>query len=74
MLTPTHDDNHLSKTFYLPSIAQSLTKISTVQEVLCQVKEKAKALKNKEAYLVLNYAIYCKALEIIMDSRNLDTA
>ena len=32
-------------------------KISTVQEVLCQVKEKGEALKSKEADLVLDHAI-----------------
>ena len=72
VLTLTHNDNHLSKTFYLPSIAQPPTKISTVEEVLCQVKKKAEALKNKEADLVLDHAIYCKALEVIMDPRNLE--
>ena len=72
MLTPAHDDNHLSKTFYLPSIAQPPTKINTVQEVLCQVKEKAEALKNKEADFVLDHVIYCKALEVIMNPRNLE--
>ena len=71
VLTPTQDDNHISKTFYLASIAQPPTKISTVQEVLCQVKQKAEALKNKEADLVLDHAIYCKVLEVIMDTRNL---
>ena len=38
VLTLTHDDNHVSKMFYLPSIAQPRTKIRTFQEVLCQVK------------------------------------
>ena len=72
MLTPAHDDNHLSKTFYLPSIAQPPTKISTVQEILCQFKEKADILKNKEVNLVLHHAIYCKVLEVIMDLKNLE--
>ena len=58
--------------FYLPSIAQPLTKMSTAQEVLCQPKEKAEGLKNKEAGLVLDHAIYCKALEIIMDPRKFE--
>ena len=71
VLTPTQDDNHISKTFYLASIAQPPTKISTVQGVLCQVKQKAEALKNKEADFVLDHAIYCKVLEVIMDTRNL---
>ena len=72
MLTPTHDDNHLSKTFYLPSVAQPPTKISTLQEVLCKVKEKAETLENKEADLVLEHAIYCKVLEVIMGTINLE--
>ena len=71
VLTPTHDSNHLSRMFYLPSIAQPPTKISTVEEVLYQVNQKAEVLKNKEADLVLDYAIYCKALEVIMDPRNI---
>ena len=72
MLTSTHYDNHLSKTFYLASVAQPPTKIGTLQEVLCQVKEKAETLENKEADLVLDYAIYCKVLEVIMNTRNLE--
>ena len=58
--------------FYFPRIAQPTTEISTVQEVLCQVKEKAESLKKKEAYIVLNHAVYCKALGVIMDPRNLE--
>ena len=72
VLTSTHDDNHLSKTFYLPSVSQPPTKISTLQEVLCQVKEKAETLENKEADLVLDHAIYCKVLEVTMNTRNLE--
>ena len=72
MLIPTHDDKHLSKTIYLASIDQPPKKVSTVQEVLCQVKEKANVLKNKEADLVLNHAIYCNGLEVIMGPRNLE--
>ena len=67
VLTPTHNGNHLSWTFYLPSIDQPPTKIRTVQEILCHVKEKAEALKNKEADL-----IYCKTLEIILYPRKLE--
>ena len=72
MLIPTHDDKHLSKTIYLPSIDQPPKKVSTVQEVLCQVKEKANVLKKKETDLVLNHAIYCNGLEVIMGPRNLE--
>ena len=39
-------------------------KINTVQEVLCQVKEKTEAQKNKEANLFYEKAIYCKVLEV----------
>ena len=56
LLTPTHDDNHLCKMFYLPSIAQPPTKMSTAQEVLYQIKEKTEGLKNKEVDLVLDHA------------------
>ena len=62
----------ISKVYYLPSIDQSPTKMSTVQEVLLQVKAKAEALNNREADLVFDHAIYCKALEILMDPRNLE--
>ena len=72
VLTPTHDDKHLSKTIYLASIDQPPKKVSTVQEVLCQVKEKLKFLKNKEGDLALDYAIYCNGLEVIMGPRNLE--
>ena len=50
-----------NKVFYLPSIDKSPTKISTVYEILFQVKAKAEALSNTEADLVLDHAIYCKA-------------
>ena len=72
VLKQIHDDNHLIKTFYLQSIGQPPTKIRTVQEVLCQIKEKAEALKNKKVDLVLDNAIYCKSLEVMMDPRNLE--
>ena len=44
--------------------------MDTIQEVLCQVKEKAEALNLKETDLVLDHAIYCKAVEIVMSKRN----
>ena len=44
--------------------------MDTIQEELCQVKEKAEALNLKEADLVLDHAIYCKAAEIVMSERN----
>ena len=57
--------------FYLPSIDKSPTKINTVYEVLLQVKAKAEALRNTEADLVLDHAIYCKALLILMEPKNM---
>ena len=45
--------------------------MSTVQEVLQQVKVKAKFLKNTEADLFLDNVIYSKALEVLMDPPNL---
>ena len=44
--------------------------MDTIQDVLCQVKKKAEALNLKETDLVLDHAIYCKALEIKMSERN----
>ena len=57
--------------FYLPSIDKSPTKIITVYEVLLQVKAKAEALRNTEADLVLDHAIYCKALLIPMEPKSM---
>ena len=39
----------------------------TVQDVLIQCKEKTEALNLLERNLVLDHAIYAKAIEIIMD-------
>ena len=55
---------------YLPTTNKSPTKMDTVQEILFQVKEKAEALNHKETDLVLDHAIYCKAVEIVMQERN----
>ena len=55
---------------YLPSINSSPTKTSTVQEVLIQVKQKAEKLCLTEADLVLDHAIYSKALEILTNPVN----
>ena len=55
---------------YLPSINSSPTKMSTVQEVLIQVKQKAEKLGLTEADLVLDHTIYSKALEILMNPVN----
>ena len=40
--------------------------MDTIQEILCQVKEKAEAFDLKETDLALDHAIYCKAVEVVM--------
>lgn len=57
---------------YLPTIPKSPTSMDTVQEVLRLCKEKAESLNLTETDLVLDHAIYSKAVEIIMLSRNAD--
>ena len=64
-------ETETSKIFYLPSIAESPIKMSTVHEVLSQVKAKAEFPNNVDADLVLDQAIYSKALETLVDPRNL---
>ena len=59
-----HLPDTISEVYYLPSINQSPTKMETVQEVLLQVKAKAEALDLTKVDLVLDHAIYCKALEV----------
>ena len=46
------------------------TKMETVKEVLVQFKEKVTQLGLSETDLVLDHAIYCKAVEIIMNDRH----
>ena len=53
-------------------INKSLTKMETVLELLRQCKEKAESLNLKETDLVLDHAIYAKAVEIVMDERYFD--
>ena len=48
------------------------TKMETVKEVLVQFKEKVTQLGLSETDLVLDHAIYCKAVEIIMNDRHTD--
>ena len=57
---------------YLPTINKSPTKMETVQEVLIQVKQRAEALTLNETDLVLDHAIYCKAVETVMQKRNVE--
>eukprot|EP00794_Sanderia_malayensis_P011579 gene11579-12772_t len=55
---------------YLPAINQYPTKLETVQELLVQSKEKAESLGLSETDVVMNQAIYAKALEILLMPRN----
>ena len=57
---------------YLPTIGSSPTKMETVKEVLLQCKEKAQELNLSETDLVLDHAIYSKAVEIIMEEQHVD--
>ena len=51
--------------YFLPPINKSPTKFDTVQEMLLQVKETSKRLQLPHADLVLDHAIYAKALEVL---------
>ena len=55
---------------YLPAISQSLTKLETIQEMLNQVKAKADKLNLNCTDLVLDHAIYSKALKVINNPKN----
>ena len=55
---------------YLPAINQSPTKLETIQEMLNQVKAKADKLNLNCTALVLDHAIYSKALEVINNPEN----
>jgi hypothetical protein len=55
---------------YLPPINKSPTRMDTVQEILFQCRDKAKALNLEEADLVLDHAIYSKAIEVLMHENN----
>ena len=66
------DDVKPHTVFYLPAINQSPTKLDTVQEVLLQVKEKSEALLLPSADLVLDHAIYAKALDVLTNPHHAD--
>ena len=57
---------------YLPAINVSPTKYDTVQEILTQVKAKVDALHLSCSGLVLDYAIYSKALKVLQNFNNTD--
>lgn len=62
-MPPSNDAPH--SVHYLPAINQSPTRFDTIQEILLQVKEKSDALGLSCADLVLDHAIYTKALEVM---------
>ena len=51
-------------------ICSSQTKMEAVKDVLVQCKEKATQIGLSKTDLVLDHAIYCKAVEIIMNDRH----
>ena len=70
-LEVTKDENKpIHDIHYLPAINQSPTKFDTVQEILVQVKAKPSALCLSATDLVLDHAIYMKALEVFHNRRN----
>ena len=64
------DDYH--KIGYLPSINKSPTSHDTVLELLSQSKLKAEKLGLLETDVVLDMAIYAKAVEVMMNPRHID--
>ena len=66
-ITKETTDTHIVG--YLPTICQSPTKMDVVLEVLKQCKQKAEALNLNEMDLVLDHAIYAKAVEIVMNEK-----
>ena len=69
-VTKKADDTHVIG--YLPTIGKSPTSMDTIQEVLSLCREKAEHLNLAETDLVLDHAIYSKAVEIVMMERNSD--
>ena len=65
-------NDDIDEVFYLPAINQSPTKLETVQEVLYQVKSKSQAIGLQCSNLVLDHAIYSKALEILQNPNYID--
>ena len=66
------DNDHFHNIGYLPAINQSPTSHDTVLELLSQSKLKAEKLGLMETDVVLDMAIYAKALEIILNPRYVD--
>ena len=69
----TMDDNfETHRVSFLPAINQSPTELDTVHEVLQQVKRKTEILNVQSADLVLDHAIFIKALDILNNPANED--
>ena len=66
------DEEQVHTITYLPAINQSPTKLETVLELLMQSKEKAEALGLSETDVVLDQAIYAKAVEILQNPTYID--
>lgn len=66
------DSDDYGKIGYLPSINKSLTSHDTVLELLNQSKLKAEKLGLNETDVILDMAIYSKAVEILMNPRYVD--
>lgn len=66
------DSDHYDEIGYLPSINKSPTSHDTVLELLSQSKIKAEKLGLVETDVVLDMAIYAKAVEVMMNPRYID--
>ncbi|CAB4021754.1 Hypothetical predicted protein, partial [Paramuricea clavata] len=66
------DSDDYDKIGYLPSISKSPTSHDTVLELLSQSKLKAEKLGLNETDVILDMAIYSKAVEIMMNPRYID--
>ena len=65
-----HTSNDVHNVVYLPTVAESPTKLATVQEILFQCKAKAEVLNLTKTDFLLNHATYAKALEIFLKEEN----
>ena len=66
------EQESLQTVTYLPAINQSPTKLDTVLELLLQSKAKAESLGLKETDIVVDQAIYAKAVEILQNPTHAD--
>ena len=64
------DNKEPHSVHYLPSIDKPPTEMSTIQEILKQIKVKSEAIGLESADAVFDHAIYAKALEVILNPKN----